>query len=676
MSASNKREDGAGRAPACAAFACCVCRRIVTLDGRGVACGAGLPLALPSSMCTAPSVVAAAAAAASPLRPPSGVFLKTSRVLHVEDTVAERRRRRDQRASLLKARDEAWRDQQRQHQENVKGSGGGDAEAALDEWEEQETAHRQLLHPAIRGSLLSAAGKYTPLAPSPLTPWLNTRYARLKNGLYNTSGTAPATVDARRTMTAEARIVARLSPSFSYQYAWLSAAEAETYIGELWRMLHDAPVPPPGSSTPLTVQCDEFRRGEEQKLQQAEQQQTAGMTTEVTTTPLGSPQLLPSSRRVSQLSFASANNIPSLEGSPTMNLCAPSLVPGRTAPSPLFAVTAITSGCSPRALPTLHMRKIEAMRLHAVDSDSTRRGRTSLTSRIPPKATIPLPQLLSSSAAAAVTAALPSREVYISTFARHLMRRVVHNAGTDLPLCPRCCKEALEMQQKSVGQVVEDVVGLAAAYANPDAVSFVLCYRAGCAREETTRPGLCDASAINTREAPLASSNNDNSNKNSPTSEGQNHHQQWQQDREDGLVGVQNILVNSDVSVSCVVQQEALQRLKLELLEAEAQSRLLSAFLQAFRHEADVLAAQRRVEASALCAKMAAARNAQQVRAFFDVEDAASGVALRMQNAMRSCAFVAKTSAVLLAFPVRTSGVVATIAGLRLGQHPANSAAW
>ncbi|RNF04233.1 hypothetical protein TraAM80_05500 [Trypanosoma rangeli] len=628
--------DGAAYAPVCAVFTCCVCRRTVQLDGKNVACHKSL-------------VTPTARRLLSPFSTstlPAGGFLMSSRASsRLDDEESERRRIRDRHMGALHKVEEAWSRQEEREQQTC-------LEEPCDvvgKRELQETLRRQRLHPAIKGSLLSAAGKYAPLAPSPLSPWLNERHALLKKDLRPMRVSTPPAMssDMRRTTRAQSRMVTRLSPFFVYQYEWLATEELAVYIQELWRMLYDGPVPPPRPSSQLTVQRAEFCSNQPTVAAIAAPAFTV-------TPPSGTHQREPI-RLVSQLSLpTTCDTLPVSAVGRTQSLSVLSEDISAFHPHVSFTsenavhlhIGLTTGQAVPYSPRILHTRKITSMTPHAAElpgaANTTAVQRARAAGGASPMATI-------SSSSRKSCPASPSREAFLSNFARKLLCLVVHKSRTDVPLCMSCWKDSLESQQKETTRTMEDVTALTAVYTNPDANSIILCF---CRRlqREAARVG-----AQNSFTRRLGITNDDGK-----PLERQQHSE------------ADNVLACVAAAQKDVVRQESLHRLQVEVWEKEEKSRLVVKSRQALQGELTALL-KRRTAVKAEWEMVTAKHNAQQVVSFFNLEDAASGVSLRTQHAACSYRWMSKMHAMSLAFPIDISGAVATIAGLRLGKCSASA---
>lgn len=212
-----------------------------------------------------------------------------------------------------------------------------------------------------------------------------------------------------------------------------------------------------------------------------------------------------------------------------------------------------------------------------------------------------------------------------------MMRCVVRASQTDIPLCVRCWTKALEREQRRTVRIMDDVVSFSALPESLDDTSVVLCYcpqtGKSCTTDKTPLipfPKLYTTSHDNT------------------------------------------LLCEDAKDASVVQQQESRNRLEMEVWEAEARARLIEAACDAI-HRALALLATQREAIHAEWETAAAVNNAQQVVSFFDEEDMVARAATRRLNAERSYAWLLRTHAMRLAFPIDTSGPVAMIAGLRLG---------
>ncbi|EAN89320.1 hypothetical protein C3747_206g5 [Trypanosoma cruzi] len=625
-------------APVCTFFACCVCRRTVSLDGQKMTSQKNLPV---------PSANRLSLSGLSSPSSTGGFLMSSQTTRYLDDEAKERRRRlRDDQMSVLRKLEEEF--QQLEEQE-PKTSSQGKADLE-DDWEERETLRRQKLHPAIKGSLLTAAGKYAPLSPSPLSPWLKERYAVLRKNMSLVRSGEPQTVTSnkKRTTIAQDRMVTRLAPFFIYQYEWFAPEEPVVYMQELWRMFHNGPVPPPQPSSKLSAQQTEFRS--EQPLPRA------------TATPDASAMQMSATHRRASTQTASELPVPHADvlvsplcpftcvepssvasGEETFAFSPQlSVAAGHVLPPRISQITAQATANLPHSARILNMHKIKSMVPHAggkyasmIPTAAQKAGTTSVAS-----------SLTTASSPGQPCVPTFSRETFLFEFSRHLMRLVVHKSRTNVPLCVRCWKDSLEAQQKETTRIMEDIIALSAVSASPDAKSFVLCF---CPRRKrdvaSDEPhfGITGGVGITDR--------------NEKTS-----------DRRQ-LSDSDNRYTNADTTENDVISQESLYRLQIEVWEVEANSRLMAKACQALHDELTVLSKQR--TAVKLEWDEAIARyNARKVASFFDIEDAASGVSLRMQLAACSCTWMSKLHAMSLAFPIDTSGTVATIAGFRLGKCP------
>ncbi|ESL08151.1 hypothetical protein TRSC58_04150 [Trypanosoma rangeli SC58] len=628
--------DGAAYAPVCAVFTCCVCRRTVQLDGKNVACHKSF--AAPTARRPLSSL--------STSTLPAGGFLMSSRASsHLDDEEGERRRIRDRYMGNLHKFEEAWSRQEQQEQQTC-------LEEPCDvvsKRELQETLRRQKLHPAIKGSLLSAGGKYAPLAPSPLSPWLNERHALLKKDLRPVRVSTPPAMasDMRRTTMAQTRMVTRLSPFFVYQYEWLATEELAVYMQELWRMFHDGPVPPPRSSSQLTVQRAE--------LCWTQPTVAAVPAPAFTVTPSSRTHQREPVRLVSQLSLPSACDtlpVPAVARTQSFSVLSEDI----SAFHPHASFTSenavhlhiglITGQTAPPSPRIFHTRKITSMAPHAAEllgaANTTAGQRAGAAGGASP-------MVVASSSSRNSCSASPSREAFLSNFARTLLCLVVHKSCTDVPLCMSCWKDSLEAQQKETTRTMEDVTALTAVSANPDANSVILCF---CRRLQ--------------REAARIEAQNSFTPQLGITDDGGKPLERRQPLEAD------NALACVAAAQNDIVLRESLHRLQVEVWEKEEKSRLVVKARQALQGELAALLKQR-VAIRAEWEMETAKHNAQQVVLFFGLEDAASGVSLRTQHAVCSYRWMSKMHAMSLAFPIDISGAVATIAGLRLGKCSASA---
>ncbi|EKF27341.1 hypothetical protein MOQ_008939 [Trypanosoma cruzi marinkellei] len=625
-------------ASVCTSFACCMCRHTVSLDGQNMASQKNLTVSSAHRL----------SLSASPPHSSIGGFLMSSRTTrHLDDEAKERRRRlRDDQMSVLHKFEEEI--QQLEEQEQKISS--QEKIELEDDWEQRETLRRQKLHPAIKGSLLSAAGKYAPLAPSPLSPWLKEEYAVLrKNTSLVRSGRPQATtLGTKRKTYAQDRMVTRLTPFFIYQYEWFAPEDPAMYMQELWRMFYNGPVPPPQPSSKLTVQHTEFRS--EQPLPQA------------TATPYAAAMQMSATHRRASTQTASELPLPPADVlvsplcpftcvepssvvsgdetfvfSPQMSVAAGHVLPPYISQLPAQATAKL-----PHSARILNMHKIKSMLPHAggnyatmIPTAAQKAGTTSVASSLTAVSSPGQPCLPSL-----------SREAFLFEFSRCLMCLVVHKSRTNVPLCARCWKDSLETQQKETTRIMEDIVALSAVSANPDAKSFILCFCSGHKRDAASdKPHLSITGGVSVTDC------NDATSESRQLSHSDNKHE------------IANTTEND------VISQESLYRLQIEVWEVEAKSRLMTKACHILHDELTVLSKQRtavKLEWDAAIAKY----NARKVASFFDVEDAASGASLRMQLAACSCTWMSKLHAMSLAFPIDTSGTVATIAGFRLGKCP------
>ncbi|RNF27438.1 uncharacterized protein Tco025E_00300 [Trypanosoma conorhini] len=617
--------DNAAYAPVCALFTCCVCRRTVQLDGQNVACHTRLPaktaIRLLSPLSTSPSHV--------------GGFLMSSRAsCCLDDEAGERRRLRDRHMRVLHELEEACLGQEGRAQQTCLQE-PRDLES---ERELHETRRRQKLHPAIKGSLLSAAGKYAPLAPSPLSPWLHERCALLKEDPRVVRGSKPPAISShtKRTPIAQARMVTRLAPLFVYQYEWLANGEPAVYMRELWRMLHDGPVPPPQPSSQLTVQRAEFSL-EEPAVPLSPPSGTHQCEPTRSASPSSlSPACADSSSSV--VAHAQPLSVP-FEDTAALHSHLP-FSAGNVRPH-TGLITAQSTPHSPRVL---NLRKITYMAPYAAGlpgaahtTAAQHAGTASDSSSMTTATSLPLKSCPASL----------SREDFLSSFSRNLLCLVVHKSRTDVPLCTSCWKDSLETQRKETTRIMEDVVALSAVSASPDANSVILCF---CPRRQRDAEGVVAHNSF-TQQVGLIE------------------HGEKPLGRRQPSAG-DDVLLCVSAAECGVVSQESLHRLQVEVWEADEKSRLVAKACQALQDELTALSRQR-VARRAEWEMAAAKHDAQQVVSFFAAEDAAAGVSLRTRHAACSYLWMSKMHAMSLAFPVDTSGLVATIAGLRLGKCPA-----
>nr|CCD16362.1 unnamed protein product [Trypanosoma congolense IL3000] len=502
---------------------------------------------------------------------------------------------------------------------------------------EQEGQQQRTLHPAIKCSRVTATGKYSALSPSPFSPWVGRKGDAGGGSGYNDSGcdadpkVSRSYDDASRVADIRAHLTVSLPLIFSHQYAWFSHERNGTYLDNLWKGVqrdNTASVPfSPASPTSSTW---------EHFLQRGSRNNKS------VSLPLASLIALPPIAEVNVMTHrspgtgASDTAVATAEGDAVEDLCShgdsvinergneESIHQSEIIASPITIVcpkSPVTFPVSPpRRTPQGNAAQASATsspcamvgeRQAIVASDAKGSG-TQLGFPIPWRMGVEVyDDALSPDLSSVCKSSL-------AQFSQRLMRQVVHGSMTDLPLCLHCWTDSLKKQKESVSNSMLDAACLMG-------VAPIL------GKQEVTLDG-CHLVKDGLDE------------------------RRWSQQRIDNAQ-----------------QQEMLARLSIRVDEADARAMIITNAQQEVA-EVSLPTVRGKLEVTSRKLVESAQRsNANDVRGFFEIDDAIDGFKASARNALYSRSFVCNTSAMLLAFPINTRGTVGTIAGLRLGKYPSAS---